>query len=78
MAKTVITCAITGAETTRADNPNLPITPEEIAGAACEAHAAGASILHLHVRDAAGQPTQDVDVFSQDDRARAGQVRHRD
>lgn len=63
MAKTVITCAVTGAETTRADNPNLPVTPQEIADAAYDAHQAGAAILHLHVRDEQGMPTQDKTVF---------------
>ncbi|MGE5586888.1 MAG: 3-keto-5-aminohexanoate cleavage protein [Clostridia bacterium] len=61
--KLIITAALTGAETTRADNPNLPMTPEEIAQAAAEAREAGASIVHLHVRDSEGRPTQDVDVF---------------
>ncbi len=63
MDKTVITCAVTGAETTREQNPALPVTPAEIAAAACDAREAGASILHLHVRDAAGNPTQDVGIF---------------
>lgn len=63
MAKLVITCAVTGAETTREQNPNLPITPAEIADSAAEACEAGAAILHLHVRDSAGNPTQDIDVF---------------
>jgi 3-keto-5-aminohexanoate cleavage enzyme len=63
MYKVVITCAVTGAETTRSDNPHLPLAPQEIADAAAEAHAAGAAILHLHVRDDQGRPTQDVEVF---------------
>lgn len=63
MSKVVITCAITGAEVTREDNPALPITPEEIATAALEAREAGASILHLHARDEKGKPTQDVETF---------------
>jgi 3-keto-5-aminohexanoate cleavage enzyme len=63
MEKVVITCAVSGAETTREQNPNLPITPQEISAAAVEAYHAGASILHLHVRDTEGQPTQDVEVF---------------
>jgi 3-keto-5-aminohexanoate cleavage enzyme len=63
MYKTVITCAITGAETTRNDNQNLPLTPMEIADAAYDANQAGAAILHLHVRDAEGNPTQDINVF---------------
>jgi 3-keto-5-aminohexanoate cleavage enzyme len=61
--KIVITCACTGAETTKAQNPALPTTAEEIAEAAYEARRAGAAILHLHVRDAAGKATQDVATF---------------
>lgn len=63
MQKVIITCAVTGAETTKEHNPALPVTPEEIAVSAFEAYEAGASILHLHVRDENGQPTQDLDVF---------------
>lgn len=63
MRKTVITCAVTGAETTREQNPNLPVTPAEIARAASEACDAGAAVLHLHVRDRDGAPTQDIGVF---------------
>jgi 3-keto-5-aminohexanoate cleavage enzyme len=59
----VITAALVGAETTRKHNPNLPLTPEELAAAAHDACEAGASIIHLHVRDEAGQPTQDRGVF---------------
>jgi 3-keto-5-aminohexanoate cleavage enzyme len=61
--KIVLTCACTGAETTKAQNPALPTTAEEIAEAALEARRAGAAILHLHVRDAAGRATQDVGTF---------------
>lgn len=63
MDKMVITCAITGAEVTRQDNPNLPVTPEEIAAAAVEAQQAGAAVLHLHVRHEDGSPTQDSATF---------------
>ena len=61
--KIVITCACTGAETTKAQNPALPTTAEEIATAAGDARAAGAAILHLHVRDGEGRATQDVTTF---------------
>lgn len=61
--KMVITCACTGAETTKAMNPALPTSAAEIAEAAYEAWLAGASILHLHVRDQEGKPTQDVATF---------------
>ena len=61
--KLIITCAVTGAETTKAMQPALPVTPEEIAASAFEAYEAGASVLHLHVRKDDGTPTQDVEVF---------------
>lgn len=63
MYKMVITCAVCGAETTKEHNPNLPITPEEIAQSAYDAYKAGASIIHLHVRDNEGKPTQDIEIF---------------
>ncbi|QTL99102.1 3-keto-5-aminohexanoate cleavage protein [Iocasia frigidifontis] len=65
MEKLIITAAICGAEVTKEDNPNLPLAPEELAEAALEAEKAGASIIHLHVRDQAGRPTQDKDVFAE-------------
>lgn len=65
MSNIVITCAVTGAETTKKDNPNLPITPEEIAKAAYDAYIAGAAILHLHVRKLDGTPTQDIKIFKE-------------
>lgn len=63
MEKLIITCAITGAETTRAQCPSLPITPDEQAQAAYDCWKAGASVIHLHVRDEKGQPSQSVDRF---------------
>lgn len=65
MDKLIITAAMVGAEVTREDNPNLPLTPEEIARAAEEAWRAGASIIHLHVRDEQGRATQSAAVFKQ-------------
>ncbi len=47
----IITCAVTGNITTRAQNPALPATPEEIARASLDAAAEGAAIAHIHVRD---------------------------
>ncbi len=73
----IITCAITGAETTREKQPNLPITPMEQAVAAEEAVKAGASIIHLHVREDDGRPTQRVERFQeviQEIRARCPRV----
>lgn len=63
--KIVITCACTGAETTLEQNPALPITPEQVAVTAEECRAAGAAILHLHVRDAQGKATQSVARFKE-------------
>lgn len=48
---TIITCAITGAVTSREQTPYLPVTPEEIANSALEAAEAGAAVAHIHVRD---------------------------
>ncbi len=63
MEKAIITAAITGAELSKKDNPNLPITPEEQAQAARECVAAGAAIIHLHVRDDTGKPSQQLAHF---------------
>lgn len=63
MDKLIITVAVCGAEVTRQDNPHLPLTPEEIAQDVYECFLKGASIVHLHVRDKDGKPTQDVKVF---------------
>ena len=51
MTKTIITCAVTGNLTSKEMHPGLPVTPKEIAEAALGAASAGASIVHLHVRD---------------------------
>lgn len=61
----IITCAVTGAELSKSDHPGLPVSPDEIAQSASEAVAAGASIIHLHVRDEKGLPTQRKDIFSE-------------
>ncbi|MEA3306515.1 MAG: 3-keto-5-aminohexanoate cleavage protein [Elusimicrobiota bacterium] len=61
--KIAITCAITGAETTKDQQPALPVSPEELANSAYECYQAGASVVHLHARDNEGKPTQDPEVF---------------
>ena len=63
MEKLIITAAIQGAELTKEDTPYLPITPEEVAKEAYGAWEAGAAIIHLHVRDQDGNPTQNADVY---------------
>lgn len=51
MDKVIITVAVTGSQPTREMNPNLPITPQEIADSAYECLNEGATIVHVHVRD---------------------------
>ncbi len=59
----VLAVAPNGARKTAADHSALPVTPEEIArtGAACLA--AGAAMIHLHVRDRDGGHTLDVEAY---------------
>ncbi|MGZ4698366.1 MAG: 3-keto-5-aminohexanoate cleavage protein [Oryzihumus sp.] len=59
MVGTLITVAPTGAETAKADCPQLPTTLEELVETAIACEAAGASLIHLHIRDADHQPTLD-------------------
>jgi 3-keto-5-aminohexanoate cleavage enzyme len=47
----IISAATTGSWPTKAQNPSVPTTPEEIARAAVECGEAGAAIVHIHVRD---------------------------
>ena len=59
----IITAAICGAETTREMTPYLPITADELGEEAARCQAAGASVVHLHVRRDDGTPTQDRALF---------------
>lgn len=63
MEKLIITGAICGAEVTKQHNPNVPYTVEEIGREAESAYNAGASIIHLHVREDDGSPTQNKNRF---------------
>ena len=63
MDKLIITAAICGAEVTKENNPNVPYTIDEIGREAEAAYRAGASIIHLHVREDDGTPTQNKDRF---------------
>lgn len=65
MDKLIITCAPVGAEAMKRDNPNVPYGPEEIAIAAIDAVRAGASVIHLHIRDDDGTPTQSPTKFAE-------------
>ena len=57
--KLIISAATTGSWPTKAQNPAVPITEEEIAQAAIDCRAAGAAIVHIHVRDEHGRVTCD-------------------
>lgn len=65
MTPVIITCALTGAQQGKEANPNLPEQPGEIIAQGVDAWRAGASILHIHARDARGKATADVEVFRQ-------------
>jgi 3-keto-5-aminohexanoate cleavage enzyme len=66
MSKLIITVGITGSRISRSQTPYIPITPEEIAQSGIEAWEAGASVLHIHVRDPQTQlGTQDRGVFQE-------------
>jgi uncharacterized protein (DUF849 family) len=61
-----ITCAVTGSGDSVRKSPHVPVTPEQIAAAALEAHAAGAAIVHIHVRDpASGAPSRETALYAQ-------------
>jgi 3-keto-5-aminohexanoate cleavage enzyme len=59
MTGTLITVAPTGAESSKADVPALPVTLDELVSTAKECEALGASIIHVHIRDADARPTLD-------------------
>jgi len=62
--KVIISCAVTGSVHTPSMSPYLPVTPDEIVAQSVAAAEAGASILHLHARDAEdGRPTADPEMF---------------
>ncbi|MFT5368480.1 MAG: 3-keto-5-aminohexanoate cleavage enzyme [Candidatus Latescibacterota bacterium] len=63
MDKLIITIALTGSVPTKDHTPHIPITPEEIAQSAVRCQEAGASIAHIHARDAQGNPSLDPDIF---------------
>jgi 3-keto-5-aminohexanoate cleavage enzyme len=57
---TLITVAPTGAESAKAKVPNLPVTVDELVATARDCEAVGASVVHIHVRDADARPTLDL------------------
>lgn len=65
MSKTIITVATTGAWPSKQDNPNVPLTPQEIANDVYECWKAGAAIAHLHMRDNEGKGTMSKEKFEE-------------
>ncbi len=61
--KTIITVATTGAWPGKKDNPNVPLTPQEIAEDVYDCWQGGAAIAHLHMRDDEGIGTMDKEKF---------------
>jgi uncharacterized protein (DUF849 family) len=64
--KIILTCAATGENQYNRAHPNFPVTPAQIADAAFEAQEAGASAVHLHVRNpATGAGSRDPKLFAE-------------
>jgi uncharacterized protein (DUF849 family) len=59
-----LSCAITGGMSVPSQSEAIPVTPEQIVESAVEAHAAGAAIVHIHVREReTGKPVADLGLF---------------
>ncbi len=63
MEKLIITTALTGNVPTKKMNPNLPVTPEEIAQDVRRCADAGACVFHVHARDKDEKPSLDIGIF---------------
>ncbi len=63
--KVVLTIAPTGNVPTRKSNPNVPLTPAEIARQVYECWQEGAAVAHFHARDINGNPTSDKAVYAE-------------
>ena len=62
--KVILTCALTGAGDTTGKSEYVPVTPEEIAADAVAAARAGASVVHIHVRNlTTKQGSRDVGLY---------------
>ena len=65
MKPVTIAVAITGSVPRKADNPALPVTPAEQVESTHEAYEAGATLVHVHVRNPDETPSSDPDLFRQ-------------
>ncbi|MDN5756740.1 MAG: 3-keto-5-aminohexanoate cleavage protein [Arthrobacter sp.] len=62
--KVIVTCALTGAGDTTSKSEFVPVTPDEIAADAIAAARAGASVVHIHVRDPeTKQGSRDTELY---------------
>ena len=66
LSKVIITCAVTGGAPFNRKHPAFPVTPSEIAASCIEAAAAGAAIVHIHVRNPeTGNGSRDPKLFKE-------------
>lgn len=65
MDKLIINVALTGMMPMKADNPYVPISPNEIIADVCRCRNAGASIVHLHARDEQGLPSYRKEIYGE-------------
>jgi uncharacterized protein (DUF849 family) len=63
--KLIINAAISGMIPGKRDTPHVPISPEEIIADTIRCYKAGASIVHLHVRDENGKPTYKASAYEE-------------
>jgi uncharacterized protein (DUF849 family) len=64
MAKTILTCAVTGGAPISGNNPAVPVTPAQIAQQSIDAAKAGAAVVHIHVRDpATGRSSMELELY---------------
>jgi uncharacterized protein (DUF849 family) len=65
-SEVVLTCALTGAGDTVGKSPHVPVTPEQIAESGIAAARAGATVVHVHVRDPeSGQGARDPKLYAE-------------
>ena len=64
LAPVFLSCAITGGMSVPGQSAAIPVTPDQIIDSAVEANAAGAAIVHIHVREPeTGKPVADLGLF---------------
>ncbi|HEX2582347.1 MAG TPA: 3-keto-5-aminohexanoate cleavage protein [Dongiaceae bacterium] len=69
----IISVAITGSQPTKEQNPAVPLSPAEQIESTHEAFEAGATLVHIHVRDQNGHPSSEARLFAE---VQAGIIRH--